>query len=202
MVRGEVGMLRGEEGFGVRGDVLLMVRQVRGEGLGAAGGSVWLRRAGDSGWLVIRLRLRGDVRLVRWVQVELAYVDRMGGRFLAEEGVESLGGQTGTRGEDLRPVRKMGVWQQRGERGGKHVREVRRREVLGRVLLHVNPLPPGVQWRMHLWIRPRVHTASPFLLERPRVCRRSSSHMCPCVNLRGACLCIRSRRPTWRPDLG
>lgn len=46
-MRGEVGMLRGEEGFSVRGDVLVMVRQVRREGLGAAGGSVWLSWAGD-----------------------------------------------------------------------------------------------------------------------------------------------------------
>lgn len=45
MVRGEVGVLWGVEGFGVRVDVLVMVRQVRRERLGAAVGSVRLRRA-------------------------------------------------------------------------------------------------------------------------------------------------------------
>lgn len=53
VVGGEVGRLRGEEGFGVRGDVLVMVGQVGRERLGAA--SVWLRWAGHEGRLVIRL---------------------------------------------------------------------------------------------------------------------------------------------------
>lgn len=64
MVRGEVGMLRRE-------DVGVMVRQVRRERLGGAGGR-----------LVVRLRLRGDARLVQ--------VKRMGRWFLTEERVHSL----------------------------------------------------------------------------------------------------------------
>lgn len=188
MVRGEVGMLRGEEGFGVRGDVLMMVGEVRRERLGAAEGSVGLRRAGHKWRLVIRLRLRGDVGLVRRMQVKLAYVNRVGRGLLTEVRVQGLGlrGVSGTRGEEWRSVRKMGVWQEMGERRGKHVGEVRRRwEMLGRVLLHVHSLPPGVWRRVHLRIhgRPGVRAASPFLLERPRVRWRSSYRVCPCVGV-------------------
>lgn len=67
-MRREVGMLRGEEGVGVWGE--LMVRQVRGERLGAGEGSVWLVRGGDQRRLVVRLRLRGDVWLVVQVHVD------------------------------------------------------------------------------------------------------------------------------------
>lgn len=181
MVRGEVGVLRGEEGLGVLGE-LVMVRHVRGERLGAADGR-----------LVIRLRLCGDVWLVRGVQVKLAHVNRMWRRVLTEERVQSLGLRrergVGQRiwGEDWRSVGKVGVWHERRERRGKHVRVVRRWEVLGRVLLHVKSLPPGVLWRMHLRVhgRPGVCAASPFLLERvrPRVCRCASYRVCPCVTV-------------------
>lgn len=128
VVRGQVGMLRGEEGVGVRGE-LVVLGEVGGERLGADEGGV--------GRLVVRLRRRADVRLVRRMQVQLAHVNR----FLTVVRVQRLGlsGMTGqrVRGEDRRPMREMGVWQERGERGREHVREVGRREMLGRVLLHV-----------------------------------------------------------------
>lgn len=46
MVRGEVRMLRGEEGVGV-GCELVMVRKVRRKRLGAGEGSVWLTWGGN-----------------------------------------------------------------------------------------------------------------------------------------------------------
>lgn len=135
-MRGEAWVLRGKEGSGK----LVRVRKVRWERLGAGEGSVWWR-------LEVRLRLRGDAGLVGGRQVKLAHVDRM--QRLCGEG--RVG--EGIRGEDWRSVREMGVWKERGEGGRKHLREVRRGEVLGCVLLHVNSLP--VLRRVHLQIHRR-----------------------------------------------
>lgn len=146
MVGGEVRRLRGGKvGFGVWAHV--MVSQVRREGLGAAGGGVRLRWTGHKRRLVVGLGLRGDARLVR-VKVQRAQVG---------EGVQRLGlGRGGRVGrEHGMSVREVGGRQERREGGRQHVREVRvgrrerRGEVLGRVLLHVDPRPPRVLRRMH-----------------------------------------------------
>lgn len=146
MVGGEVRRLRGGEvGFGVWAHV--MVSQVRREGLGAAGGGVRLRWTGHKRRLVVGLGLRGDARLVR-VQVQRTQVG---------ERVQRLGlGRGGRVGrEHGMSVREVRGRQERREGGRQHVREVRvgrrerRGEVLGRVLLHVDPLPPRVLRRMH-----------------------------------------------------
>lgn len=124
VVGGVVRRLRGGEvGFGVGADV--MVGQVRGEGLGAVVG-------------------RGPAGLVG-VEVQREVGVRAEGRSLG------LGGRR-ARGEHGMSVREVGVGQERREGGRKQVRKVRRRwrrrrgEVLGRVLMHVEPLPP----RLHL----------------------------------------------------
>lgn len=64
-MRGEIGVLRGEKGFGK----LVLIRKMRWERLGAGEGSVWLRRGCNQGRLEIRLRLCGDVWLVLGVQM-------------------------------------------------------------------------------------------------------------------------------------
>lgn len=72
-VRGEVGMLRGEEGVGI----LVVVRKVRGERLGAGEGRS--TRGGEQRRLVVCLRLHADVGGEWGVgggQVEPAHVRR------------------------------------------------------------------------------------------------------------------------------
>lgn len=137
----------------------MRVRKVRRERLGAGEG-------GGRGRLEVRLR--GDAGLVGGGQVELAHVDRVQG-----------GAGEGARGEDRRPVGEVGGRQEGGEGGREHLREVGRgREVLGGVLLHVDPLP--VLRGGHL--RVRVRAASPFLRQRPCVGLAGESlNVCPRV---------------------
>lgn len=115
-----MGRLRGGEvGFGVGADV--MVGQVRGEGLGAVVG-------------------RGPAGLVG-VEVQREVGVRAEGR--------GRGRGLGRRRHGM-SVREVGVRQERREGGRKQVRKVGRRrrwgEVLGRVLMQVDPRPP----RLHL----------------------------------------------------
>lgn len=179
-MRGEAGVLRGEEGFGE----LVLVREMREERLG---GGVWLRGGGEKGRGVVGLSLC-DVGLV-----QVAQVDRMWGRTLSEVRVQSLrlrgegGTGEGIRGEDWRPVGEVGMRHEGREGRRKHLREVRWGEVLWCVLLHVESLSGGVLQRVQVHTSPgvRAGAVSPHVGCCPRVRRRSASRfrlrVCPCV---------------------
>lgn len=152
-VRGEAGVLRGEEGFGK----LVMVGEVRREGLGAGEGDTRLGGGGGGheGRLEVRLRLRGEAGLVGGVQV--AQVDRMRRPRLTQERVQSalLVGRRragdGVWGEDVGLMRKVGVGQERGKGRREHLREV-----LRWVLLHKDAPPWEVLSQVLLLLQ--IHT--------------------------------------------
>lgn len=193
-MRGEVWMLGGEEGFRVRAEV---VRVGAAEGRGELrGGGVGGHQRGRAHLGVVRLGL-GDIGLGGRVQVKLAEVDRVrrrwgrvGRRLLAQEGgVRRVCAERWVgRGEGV-SVGQVGVWEERGEGGWEHLGEVRRGEVLGRVLLQVQSLSACVLRRVDVCLHGRPAEAvvvGPFLRQRvcPRVAVRRYIRSCHAAVLR------------------
>lgn len=201
-VRGKGGVLRGEEGFGK----LVMIGEMRREGLGAGEGDIWLRGGGGGheGGLEVRLRLCGEAWLVGGVQV--AQVNRMRRPRLTQERVQGAllvgrrraGGRV--LGEDMRLMRKVGVGQERGKGRREHLREV-----LRWVLVHVDPSPCEVLCQVLLLLQIRTRPGVRIRAVSPRL--RLRDGLRPCFGRRvapavGTSLCVcggsARRRPVGR----